>query len=606
MEARYEKVFSLPGRLCAVGAPVEVLSGILLLDHQSQKLMAQLKFKSLARQTINSLTVLLTPLDAEGNPIGKLIRHQYVGPWEAENEAFGDKVAIVMPGAAAFQLCVTEVVFADETVWSGVDSVWEVNPQQSSQPKQKKMTIREKAAAKSKVEAEISPEEKLRKAEEAAQKKAARANKRKKTLKISCVLGVVIVGCALGALLVTKIVIPLKRYGEAEQLLADGQYNEAIEMFRQLEDFKDSEERVVEAGRLKTEAENEQRYTAAMEQLDAGNYSEAMELFGEIDWYKDSQQAITYADAMLSMNDGKYTAAEAAFSGLEDFRDSAEMLLEIEYRRAVDLLENENYDEAAAKFEKLGDYKDAADKLKETNYSYGCAVLADEDYLQASEIFEALGDYQDSSEKYQEAKDAYNDEVYTAAVDLWNKHRYSSALEQFELLEDHSPSKSYITKYNKDKDNYDLLESACELAQLSISGAKSIIEDIPEDFEPAKELVDFWNTYKSYCGDFYIKYSAKKYVNITSDFTYNGTAFYWVCSHSEDSSLFYHGEDLFEASYMVIDDKMYATHVYFIDDGRQNCKTEFFTNEYGVPYLYITIQFDQDDVEDFYATPEKY
>lgn len=90
-------------------------------------------------------------------------------------------------------------------------------------------------------------------------------------------------------------------YAAAEEKLANGDYDGAIEVFETLGDYKDSAARMEEAVEAKTEAENAAAYAAAEELLTAGDYDEAIAAFQALGDYSDS------ADRMKEATEAKNT-----------------------------------------------------------------------------------------------------------------------------------------------------------------------------------------------------------------------------------------------------------------------------------------------------------
>ena len=119
-------------------------------------------------------------------------------------------------------------------------------------------------------------EEWARRDAEIEQKKAfarAAAAKRKKTGIIAMVAVVAAV------LVVTKVVLPGNAYKQAEDLLASGQYQEAITAFENLGDYKDSPERVLEV-----------HYKEAQYLCEIGDATHSAMLFGRAGNYGDAKE----------------------------------------------------------------------------------------------------------------------------------------------------------------------------------------------------------------------------------------------------------------------------------------------------------------------------
>ena len=80
--------------------------------------------------------------------------------------------------------------------------------------------------------------------EEAEHEKAIRKAKRKK-IRVLVLIFIVCVVIAT-AILVTKVILPYVKYNKAVELMEEGRYQEAIKKFEKLEDYKDSEEKIIE------------------------------------------------------------------------------------------------------------------------------------------------------------------------------------------------------------------------------------------------------------------------------------------------------------------------------------------------------------------------
>jgi len=80
----------------------------------------------------------------------------------------------------------------------------------------------------------------------------------------------------------------LTKYNAAAQSLAEGQYDVAISEFAQLEDFKDSQNMVIES-----------KYQKAMSFFDNGQYKEAITILNELSGYSSSADVIKQANAKL-------------------------------------------------------------------------------------------------------------------------------------------------------------------------------------------------------------------------------------------------------------------------------------------------------------------
>lgn len=127
MSERYYRLFSLPDNGYAQGAPVVLAAGALLKDNQTGQILAQLKIRSLSQKPIKAATVSLAPLDTLNKPLGDAISYQYLDLQVLRDGDFGSKTPIPLPDPStrAFSAAVTEVIFADNTLWTVSNDPWE-------------------------------------------------------------------------------------------------------------------------------------------------------------------------------------------------------------------------------------------------------------------------------------------------------------------------------------------------------------------------------------------------------------------------------------------------------------------------------------------------
>ena len=128
MSERYTRLFTLPGSLYAQGSPLIILAGALLKDNQTGRVLAQLKFKNVGTKSVKAVKVSVTPLDAAGMENGQPVEHQYLDLHAARDGEFGQKEPIPFPDPTtrAFRGAITQVVFADGSLWGPAEGAWEV------------------------------------------------------------------------------------------------------------------------------------------------------------------------------------------------------------------------------------------------------------------------------------------------------------------------------------------------------------------------------------------------------------------------------------------------------------------------------------------------
>ncbi|MCF0229842.1 MAG: tetratricopeptide repeat protein [Parasporobacterium sp.] len=124
-------------------------------------------------------------------------------------------------------------------------------------------------------------------------------------------------------------------------------------------------------------------YLNAITHRKAGNYEKAIELFKEAGNYEDSRNQLmeTYlAQGEAYMNSGMYDEAITSIKNAGNYKGAADLLSEVYYRKAAVCVRDGDYSGAIYNFEMAGDYRDSLeiiavleklnqepDKLKKSN-----------------------------------------------------------------------------------------------------------------------------------------------------------------------------------------------------------------------------------------------
>ena len=119
MSDRYIRRFALPERLYAASAPVVLAAGVLLEDTKMPRLVAQLKWKSIAPGTLTTLTVAVKcPEDTDETVFTYSDLHIDRG------QTFGVYTAVVLPWGDQRHMEVRALSadFGDGTRWTAPES----------------------------------------------------------------------------------------------------------------------------------------------------------------------------------------------------------------------------------------------------------------------------------------------------------------------------------------------------------------------------------------------------------------------------------------------------------------------------------------------------
>ena len=164
-----------------------------------------------------------------------------------------------------------------------------------------------------------------------------------------------------------------EKYLSAIELYENGKYTEAIAIFEQIINYKESANYISLCEQALVDASKEKIYTTAIALYEAGNYTEAQQKFEEIADYKDSfsyiekcenaisQQAIEqkYIAAKELYQSKKYSEAYYAFYDIMNYKDSQNIMTEI-INEVEDL---------SIEYADKGDYKSAYELLSDMGYS---------------------------------------------------------------------------------------------------------------------------------------------------------------------------------------------------------------------------------------------
>lgn len=300
---------------------------------------------------------------------------------------------------------------------------------------------------------------------EIARREAEKRAKRNKRIKISLIVTAAI--CIAAAVLWFTVLSPMIQYNQAQTLLDNGSYDEAIVLFADLEDYKDSRDKVLET-----------------------KYAKAEKLFA---------------------NKG-YDAALAVFEELADYSDSAERIKEVTYSKAGALVETEAYQQAIDIYQMLGDYKDSStlylstaldyatwfvDKKDFTNAGSWLSLLSSHDaydeqtdalYVRIMELHYAAGRYDEALLAYQKTKgydtnsDKYKDMTYNYALKLLVNRNYSAAKTNFKKVSGYLDADQKVIE-----SDYQLGQN--ELVKKNYTAAVAAFERV-KDYKDSKDRIN--------------------------------------------------------------------------------------------------------------------
>ena len=316
MNERYSKLFSLPENLYTSGSPVVIAAGALLKDNQTGKIIAQLKICNISPKLIKAAKVSILPFDTVGNPLGEKVEYMYLDLKVSRDETFAQKTPVALPDntTRSFSASVSEVIFADNSVWQASEQLWEVlSPPVTLESVYNDSKLIKQYRIKFGADCKyILTEQKdlwycacgslnhngetvCHRCQKNAESllnvdsdilKYERDNRIKGIKKLAticaAVVALVIAFAVVFVVVLNYVVIPTNKYNDAIALMDAGKHREAIAVFEVLDGYRDSDAKLAELYPVV--------YNDAVSLKNSGRYVEAAMVFGAIGKYQDAEK----------------------------------------------------------------------------------------------------------------------------------------------------------------------------------------------------------------------------------------------------------------------------------------------------------------------------
>ena len=374
MSERFTKLFSLRENLYVKGAPVVIAAGVLHKDNQADRIIAQIKIRSISSKKIKATKVSIKPFDVTGNSLGDAVYHQYLDLDVQRDVEFGQKEPIALPNVTtrSFSISVDEVIFYDNSIWHCEDDAWEPLPKPASLSSlhdleltkqfrieygndSENLPLDEKdiwfcscgkinhqeeencySCGNSHVslqnlnienmqarKAERLQAEQVKKQEELEEKKQKANALKKRNKKIASIAIPVIAICIGAVVVISTVLVPKSKYKKANTLIENENYVEAISVLTEIPKYPNSDILL--------------KYCEAHLLFNEGHFLEAKDMFEQINSNKDCNDLInecSYQIACEAYNAGEFDTAKTAFEALAGYKDSQDMILQCEYGKA--------------------------------------------------------------------------------------------------------------------------------------------------------------------------------------------------------------------------------------------------------------------------------
>lgn len=217
----------------------------------------------------------------------------------------------------------------------------------------------------------------------------------------AAIAAAVLLFLALGAFCAWRFLMPYLRYREALSARSAGDYDKAVSLLQALGEYRDSPELI-----------RETLVQKARSRMAEGAYQEAMELFRALGDHEEEEADCLYALGVLAYNDKEIDAAlgyvEQLRQRFPDYDKTGELEQYCYYSLGNQLAEQaageadrsariEDYMQAREYFSKTDGYEDSAQRIMECDYRVALAQQENGNTAEAVTLLETLGDYKDAA-----------------------------------------------------------------------------------------------------------------------------------------------------------------------------------------------------------------
>lgn len=131
---RYERIKTFSKKLYCENAPITIEASSILKDNATDQVVAQVKFKCITNKKIEAIFVNIQCTNVMGQETKGVEKVQYLDINVSRNETFGDKKAIILPDNTTRNISVNVemVLFKDGEKWNRGEKDWEELVQQKN------------------------------------------------------------------------------------------------------------------------------------------------------------------------------------------------------------------------------------------------------------------------------------------------------------------------------------------------------------------------------------------------------------------------------------------------------------------------------------------
>ena len=425
MPGRFQELYRLSSKLYIEGSPVIIEAGALQKDKQTGKILAQIKIKNISPNIIVGCKVFIRAFELSGEELQGIDSFSYLDISVARGGDFGTKVPVFLPNdlTRKFSVAVTEVLFNDNTMWKSDSVEWKSIPKQN------------------RIESVLQDTDLI---EEYKIEAGDNAEYYPEILNglFLCTCGNINMDVSSPCFRCHRKYDALMRILDADSLRNNS--NERLE--------KEKKEQYEQQQIRQKEQELRTRKRKAI------------------------AKKIEYGLGIIIIFAIIFTVLFGLI--IPSIKDKNL------YKQAMELFEDGQYLEAKDIFEKLGDYKDSENMVKEVQYCRAEELFNQKDFYAAKEIWEALGDYADSVERLKQLE--LNGDYFYYQKDMGVQNQIDSGMIQFSYLKD----VHYLEERHYSNEEQQEIAEKAEKLYDKIAGETYYIYFFPNEEWQMKMIID--------------------------------------------------------------------------------------------------------------------
>lgn len=225
---------------------------------------------------------------------------------------------------------------------------------------------------------------------------------KRKPLKWKFIIPVFIILAAISVASIKFILptLPSFKYHKAMELYENGRYEESIDIFTTLGNYRDSEQLILSS-----------KYNIAKSYFSRADYDKAINEFKELGPFKDSVDMVKsclYFKAMGYASNKEWDAAIETITPIIGYSDSEEQIKVFTYNKALESANNKDLKSAIKILTSLGNYRNSEDLVSKYTYDLSFDLLIEKvenrDWNSAIEILYTMPDVPNKEELIRQYK----------------------------------------------------------------------------------------------------------------------------------------------------------------------------------------------------------